>query len=366
MSFILVSPPPIDGYPPVQYQARLLALAGHRVQVVTSTLREGAVRPDFTCPGVEVHALTTGQYREGRLSRNLRLARALLRARLRAGRGAVEICYDPIGGLVSDMTPLQPRWRILHLHELLQYMDSFLENRLVKAVRGFARVVVPDEGRAAHTAEALKLDRLPLVIENYPLRAEAPLPREETGRFEVVYCGSLGFNQKLDMLIRSIPLWPAEAHLVLIGNDTTPIAGQLQDLAVAEGIRDRVHFLGWMETEAAERRLASSDLGVALLDGTLQQWRTALGASNKRFQYMKAGLPQIGDWNPAVPELLDGIGACLSTDDPEEMAGLVAAYAADPERCRAEGARAFERHQAGYNYEHVFPRLTDWLEEIRT
>lgn len=364
--FILLSPGAVDGYPPVQYQAQLLAQAGHMVQVVTSTLREGAARPDFSCPGVEVHALTARQYRKGRLTRNLRLVRALLGARLRAGRGAVEICYDPIGGFVSDMTPLRPRRRILHLHELLQSMDSFLENRLLKAVRGFARVVVPDEGRAAHTAKALKLDPPPLVIENYPLRAAVPLPREETGRFEVVYCGSLGLHQRIDMLIRSVARWPAGAHLVLIGNDTTPIAGQLRDLAAAEGVRDRVHFLGWMETEAAERRVASSDLGVALLDGTLPQWSTALGASNKRFQYMKAGLPQIGDRNPGVPDLLDGIGACLPTHEPEEVARLVTAYATDPERCRAEGARAFERHQATYNYERVFARLNDWLEGGRT
>lgn len=364
--FILLSPGAVDGYPPVQYQARLLAQAGHRVQVVTSTLRADTTRPDFTCEGVEVHAVTRSQFLRGRLRRYLLLAQTLLGARLRAGHSAIEICYDPIGSFVSDLTPLRSRRRILHLHELLQYPDSFLEKRLGKSVRKYDRVVVPDDARAAHTAETLKLDTPPLVVENYPLRAAGPLPREETGRFEVVYCGSLGLNQKLDMLIRSVSLWPSEAHLVLIGNDTTTIAGQLRALAAAEGVHGRVHFLGWMETNAAEQRLASADLGVALFDSTILQLSTALGASNKRFQYMKAGLPQIGDRNPGVTELLDGIGACLSSIDPKEIASLVAAYVTDPERCRAEGARAFIRHQATYNYERVFARLTDWLEGVGT
>lgn len=365
-SVLLVSPPPIDGYPPVQYQARLLAQAGYRVQVVTSTLRPGALKPDFSCPGVEIHALTSQRYRKGRLSRNLFFSLALLRARLQAGRAVVEICYDPIGGFISDMTPLRPRRRILHLHELLQDMDSFLEKRLVRAVQGFELIVVPDENRAAHTSKALKLGTPPLVIENYPLRADTPLSHEETGRFEVVYCGALGINQKLDVLIRSISFWPAEAHLVLIGNDTTPIAQQLRAIAAAEGVQDRVHFLGWMEIEAAEQRIASSNLGIAIFIDTHEQFRTALGASNKRFQYMKAGLPQIGDMNPGVPELLKGVGTCLSKHDPEELAGLVATYARDPMRCQAEGAQAFKRHQEKYNYEQVFDRLIHWLEAGRT
>ncbi|WPY96231.1 glycosyltransferase (plasmid) [Limimaricola variabilis] len=364
-TFILLSPPPVDGYPPVQYQARLLAEAGHRVFLVTSTRRDGETVPDFTSPGVEVRALSAAQYRSRRLTRTGLFVARLLEARLRAGRGAVEICYDPIGGFISDVTPWRPRLRILHLHELLQNFDTLhLEHRLRQTVHGFARVVVPDESRAAHTADVLRLATRPLVIENYPLRVTAPMPRRDTGRFEVVYCGSLGLNQKLDMLIRSVPLWPETAHLVLIGNDTTPIGRQLHAMVAEAGLQKRVHFLGWMETSAAEQRLADADLAVAIFDDSSEQLRTALGASNKRFQYMKAGLPQIGDMNPGVTELLDGIGVCLSAHDPEEMAGLVAAYAADPERCRAEGTRAFERHREKYNYEQVFTRLTDWVEAV--
>ncbi len=204
---------------------------------------------------------------------------------------------------------------------------------------------------------------VPLVVENYPLRATAALvaPSGRKQRFEVIYCGSLGLHQRLDAIIRSIPQWPVHADLVLIGNDTTPICQQLKVLTTDMELTKRVHFLGWMDRPTAELRLAHADLGIALLASELEQWRTALGASNKRYQFMKARLPQIGDTNPGVPELLEGIGACVdaATHDPSEIAALVNAYATDPARCADEGARAFARHQETYNYEQVFGRLQD-------
>ena len=234
------------------------------------------------------------------------------------------------------------------------------------AIRKYSLVVVPDIRRGEHTQAVLGLGHPPLVIENYPLRAVASpqVPAGSRGvRFEVVYCGSLGLHQKLDAVIRSISGWPKQVDLVLIGNDQTQTAASLRRLAEELGVLQRVRFLGWMDTANAEGRLAQADLGVAFLDADHEQWRTALTASNKRFQYMKAGLPQIGDTNPGVPELLDGIGACIDTDhDPERIAALVAAYAGNPARCEAEGARAFARHQDTFNYERAFQ---PFLEMIR-
>ncbi len=366
-SFILVSPGPIDGYPPVQYQARLLAAAGYAVEIVTSPLTHEQKAPLFSCTGVRVTCLAPSQAFSSRVKRNVSYVRALLGARMRAGREATEICYDPIGVFLSDFTPFKSRRRIAHFHELLQDPQSFLEKRLRQAVGGYQLVVVPDEVRAKHTAVNLDLRELPLVIENYPLRTQRPLERSTLlKRFEVVYCGSLGFNQKLDMVIRSVRNWPLDAHFVMIGNDNLPVAKALQNLASEQGVADKVHFVGWMETAAAEKRVASADLAVALLDDSFEQWRTALGASNKRFQYMKAGLPQIGDQNPGVSQLIEGngIGTCLKGDDPAELAGVVTGYMRDSVRCQAEGARAFELHKKVFNYEAVFDRLLVRLEEM--
>lgn len=362
-AFLLVSPGPVDGYPPVQYQARLLAGAGHAVTLVTTSLTLDETPPAFTCPGVTVRCVPAAGRRPARM---MRFARALWAARRALPRDAVEIAYDAIGLLYSDLVPGRPSRRVAHLHELLQYMDSFPERRLSRAIHRYAAVIVPDAGRAAVTQRQMGMFAPPLVIENYPLRADAPLapPKPPGARFEVVYCGSLGLHQKLDQVIQSIPMWPGNTDLVLIGQDTTATARKLRNLTGELGLSDRVQFLGWMDTPEAECRAAGADLGIALLDSGWEQWRTALGASNKRYQYMKAGLPQIGDHNPGVPELLEGIGSCVTTHEPGEIAALVTAYVTEPGRCAGEGARAFERHQTEFNYERVFQKLLDRIDTL--
>lgn len=360
-NILLVSPGPVDGYPPVQYQAKLLADAGHAVTLVTTTLVPDYTRPLFDHPGVKVLGVSSQGHRAARI---LRFANALLRVRIASPADTIEIAYDPIGLFYSDFVPFHPNRRIAHLHELLQHTDLFIERRMKRAIQKYCAVVVPDEDRADHTVQQLAMSTACLVVENYPLRADKPVlsAKHTKQRFEVVYCGSLGLNQKLDAVIHSIPDWPESADLILIGNDTTPIARSLRALTQKLGVKERVQFLGWMDTASAERRMAMSDLGVGLLDTSSMQLQTALGASNKRYQYMKAGLPQIGDQNPGVPELLKGIGACVQNHHPAEIATLVSAYVEDPVRCAEEGARAFARHQETYNYERVFKRVQDLID----
>lgn len=362
-SALLVSPGPVDGYPPVQYQARLLADAGYRVELVTLTLPPRASGADFAHPGVRVTCLPAWLAARTAL-RSAALVAAVATARRRLGGPTVEIAYDPLGVWISDLAPGRPRRRVAHFHELLQHDTRHIERRLARAVAGFDLVVVPDAARARHTRDRLALAADPLVVENLPLRAtHPPTPRDDraVAGFEVVYCGSLGLDQKLDAVIRSVPAWPPGAHLLLIGRDETAAGRRLRALTRERGMDGRVRFAGWLPLPAAEARMAQSDLGVALLDGTSEQWRTALGASNKRYQYMKAGLPQIGDCNPGVPELLEGngIGACVGAPEPAEIAALVTAYATDPARCRREGEKAFTLHRSTFHYERAFQPLLD-------
>lgn len=372
-AFLLLSPGPVDGYPPVQYQARLLADAGYRVELVTLPLRDHHVGAAFVHPGVRVTCLPGWLMRPGRtVLRIAALVAAVVAARQRLGRKrTVEICYDPIGVWIGDLAPFKPARRVAHFHEMLPNDGLWIERRLRRTIGRVDLVVVADQERARLTKHKLGLETLPLVVENYPLISPASPPfdkRTHRGSFTVVYSGSLGLNQKLDTIIRSVPYWPEGVKLTLIGRDDTPIARALHGLVLELGVADRVQFTGWMDLPAAEDRMSQADLGIALLDDATQQLRTALGASNKRYQYMKAGLPQIGDFNPGVPELIEGngIGTCLRAPDPRQIAELVRVYAADPERCASEGARAFDLHMTVYNYQAVFRHfLTIWQDAAK-
>jgi glycosyltransferase involved in cell wall biosynthesis len=355
----------VDAYPPVQYQAQLLAQAGHRVTLITTPRILEARGTSFTHSGIDIRCISSKNNFGGPLMRMRAFASALSKARRDAPRNSIEIAYDPMGAFYSDFVARRPERRVAHLHELLQFPNMFLERRLKRSVKAYDLVVVADTSRAALTQMTLGLGAAPLSIENYPLRASAPLDRgKPRKRFEVVYCGVLGLNQMLHVIIRSIPKWPDEADLILIGNKSTATAAALQKLTAELGLADRVQFLGWMDTPEAERRIAQSDLGIALLDSRFEQLRTALGASNKRFQFMKAALPQIGDGNPGVPELIqgNGVGTCVAEHEPEQIAAVVREYVENPGRRASEGARAFTLHQAEFNYERVFQRFLDRIE----
>jgi glycosyltransferase involved in cell wall biosynthesis len=367
MRALLVSPAPVDGYPPVQHQARLLADAGFHVVLITTPLAwsEGGVR--FYYSGVTVHEVAN--FGSGPLMAARRTAAfvaAITKARRRSGAVAVEIAYEPLGLLYSDLSPGRPARRIAHFHECLQAFETaWIEKRVRKSIRGYQLVVVADAARAGLLKDQLNLPDLPTVVPNYPVsKRERPNPsRAKDRRFEVVYCGSVGTQQQLDLISRSVRLWPSHAIFHVVGNATSDTARQIAESARQAGVADRVIFDGWIAYENLLARLTSADLGISLLDPVYQQWRTALGASNKRYQYMQAGLPQIGDMNPGVAELLEsqGVGRCISSLCESEVAKLVREYASDLERCRREGARAYALHLERYNYQSAFRPVLEWI-----
>ena len=258
--------------------------------------------------------------------------------------------------------------RIAHFHECLQQLDTaWIEGRVRSAIRGYQLAVVPDAERAHILANQLALSARPMVVPNFPMRdhttAAAARTRDAREPFTVIYCGSLGVQQKLDLVIRSIPEWPAHARFAIVGNANSTEGEKLRAIAREVGVDTRVDFEGWLDYAHVPARLARADLAIALLDPAFEQWRTALGASNKRYEYMRAGLPQIGDMNPGVGEMLEGqgIGRCLGAFTTAELAAIVTDYADDPSRCRAEGEKAYRLHLEKYNYPSAFQPVLDWI-----
>lgn len=363
---LLISVPPVDGYPPVQAQARLLATAGFSVTLITTPLPH-AKGTAFAAPGVNIIAMPAlGPGRVQRIRRLAHFVAAITSARRRA-RPDVEVAYDPIGMLYSDLSLTPGAFRIAHFHELLGN-SAWIERRLTRSIRRYDSVVVPDPDRGKAIAAMLGLSDDPLVVPNYPpLSSDTtpPMARADGSRFEVVFCGSLGRNQKLDLIIASIAQWSEHANLTLIGAADTPEGRVLKQQVTDAGLADRVAFSGWLELNDLPARLAQADLGVCLLDDGSPQFRTALLASNKRFQYMQAGLPQIGDMNPGVPDLLEGngIGRCISDWSAASIALIVNDYVADRHRVATEGAKALGLHRSRFNYQTGAAPLMQLIED---
>lgn len=366
---LLISPAPLDGYPPVQNQARILADRGYRVSVLT-TPKVGSEHIDFKYPGVSVTCISAAGAGRMKAAKRLSLFCTNIwrwRSQLR-GKDGIEIVYEPLGFFYSDITPAKPRVRLAHLHENLSRMDSvWLERRLQDTLRRYQFVSVADRRRGEELQKQLDLATPPFVIPNYPLVAEEdqrPAPRRQDAGFEVIYAGSVGTHQCLDLIVRSVPLWPAGSRLAIVGNDESAIGQALKRLAGDLGVADRVKFEGWVPYERIVERLSQADLAISMYSKEFSNTLDSLGASNKRYIYMKAGLPQIGDNIPGVPELLEGrgVGLCVREDSPEAIGALVRRYVEDPDRCRREGELARSLVDLEFNYENAFEPVLDEIE----
>ncbi len=368
---ILVSPGPVDGYPPVQHQCRLLAQSGIHVALITVPRLQGAGEIAFSYPGVEnkLVALREGQgWVTGvRVAEFVTRLTALRRRYL--GHPVVEIAFDPLAMFYSDLALFRPAYRIAHFHEALDgFETSWMQARLKKSIGGFSDVVCPDATRASILADQLHLSVLPWVVPNYPLLDDdacEPWNGEKNPPFEVIYAGSIGPDHKQDFMLKSLALWPKTARLTLIGNDQLPFASSLSRQAAQLGVADRFQITGWMDYGLVNKRLSRAHLGIAFFDPSILNWRVSLGASNKRYEYMRAGLPQISDMNPGVCEMVEslGIGRCIRNFLPEELACLVSEYIDFQDRCFEHGCRAYEMHRTKFNYNSAFQPLLEKLRE---
>jgi glycosyltransferase involved in cell wall biosynthesis len=261
---------------------------------------------------------------------------------------------------ISDYTLYRPTIRIAHFHESLDAFDhSWLQKRLLRVIKGYAYVVVADQRRGELLYHQLQLNTQPIVVPNYPLflsKNNIIQPEHKSRSFEIIYAGSIGIDQKLDLVLESLLYCPEHVYLTILGNSDSPIAKALRERAWEIGLSHRLNFPGWIYYDSLRDRLSQAHLAISLLNPDIPNWNNSVGASNKRYEYMRAGLPQIGDMNPGVSDILEEnrIGLCLKTFSAEELGGLITQYAKNLSRCQEEGARAFSLHREFYNYQSSF------------
>ncbi len=295
----------------------------------------------------------------------------------------VAIAYDPEAAWYL----LRRRWgrglrrplRIVHLHEmpLPEYVarspvGRFALRATLKHLRRADLVVLPDRHRAEYAQRIAGLARLPLVVMNCPRRLEhAPasqlLPflrkRGITSSNIVHYQGAVGPHHGLKNVIRSMRLWPSDAVFVIVGAAGSDYQRDLAERAEAEGVHERVIFVGRVPYDRLFSFAVGARVGITLLDGAFAQWRFAAGASNKRFEYASLGIPQVTNDLPGVRELFvdSGLALLAAYDAPESIGKAISCYLEDEALRRTTSQRARALHLSCYNYEWQFQPVLDIL-----
>lgn len=125
-----------------------------------------------------------------------------------------------------------------------------------------------------------------------------------------------------------------DARLTLVGRG--PLEGRLREEAARLRVDDRLTFGGSLPYPELPAMYRRSDVFV-LASGPRTTWREQFGFAV--VEAMGCGLPVLAGRSGSLPEVVVDEESLISPHDPEELAGRLAALAADPGLRAARGAR---------------------------
>lgn len=182
----------------------------------------------------------------------------------------------------------------------------------------------------------------------------------------VCYLGSIGFNQGLVEVAKSMYLWPKDAIFILIGPYHQKIKKKIEVESRLANVGNRVLFLGSKPHEEALSLAAGSDIGLSVIQPNTKNLLYSAGAVNKRFEYMALGLPQVTNAGIGVADIIEknDCGVCVDPKSPEQIGKAILNLLKNPEKRHAMSLNARSSHLSEFNYENQFSVVADWIESL--
>jgi glycosyltransferase involved in cell wall biosynthesis len=155
-----------------------------------------------------------------------------------------------------------------------------------------------------------------------------------------------------------------DCRLVVIGDG--PMRLELEDRVEQFDRAGRVHFLGWLESEAVADHLAAADMFVGPSRQAQDGWREAQGLTFA--EAMLAGIPVIATRSGGIPDTVqDGeTGLLVDENAPEQIAAAIERLLGDQGlamRLSEQGNQFAIRHRTRSASAQLFDRLfTDLLQ----
>jgi len=268
---------------------------------------------------------------------------------------------------------------VYHCYDL--YLPSeemgVFDKRLKPLERLFATraagLVFPSESKARLFFRTSRLWRPYMVVANAPLLqpemrsdALARAIRRRDGRAGriVLYQGSIGPACGIDVVIRSIPYWPADACLALLGIARPEgYWDRLRALAESVGAAGRVFYLVMVCYDDLLKHTCSADLGLFLPTRAQSNYVYSGTAVNKLMEYMACVVPAVVATFPELRALMKETGAGVVADasDPRSVGQAVAEMLNDRDKWRQCSRSAREAHRRKYYFEHQYAPVLEVL-----
>ena len=207
------------------------------------------------------------------------------------------------------------------------------------------------------------------VVWNCPLRKDALPRREESGgtALRLYYHGSINVELLPESVFAALSRVP-DATLHIVGYETMGSRGysdRVRQLARQYGIDGRIELVPAMPRERLFIEARKHDVGLALMptrSGNVNH-RTMVGASNKAFDYLAAGLPllvsDLPDWTQVY--VAPGYGMACDPESPDSIAAGLRSFASARARTHAMGEAGRQRVLLDWNYEHQFEHVLETI-----
>lgn len=241
----------------------------------------------------------------------------------------------------------------LHRHTLARaHCVIAVSNAVARELRA-QRVVT--ENQVAVVPNGVDVSRFAIDFDRAQFRQSIGLPA--SGPL-VGSIGELRTLKRHDDFIRAaarvVSAFP-ETHFVLAGVDTSPsseVHKQLEQLVDETGLKDRFHFLGWVED--AEKLLSAID--VFLSASETESFGLAIAEA------MAAGTAVVATATEGAQEVVadQQTGLLVPIGDVERIAESIVTLLSDGERRRQIGTRAHEVVNAKFSLE----RMVDQIERL--
>ncbi|MBI3852520.1 MAG: glycosyltransferase [Verrucomicrobia bacterium] len=374
---LFVTRPPVEILPPTLHQANILAEEGFRVSI--ACCRKPGLQNAAAGLNSAIERFSLGEnfgVRRPLSARMLEVWRLHRRVRrlVRGLHPGVVIASDADAALaVGNSAGRNGAKLVWHFHHIPEdHSESWsvaLANRYVYRNAKLPDLITNcDKSRAEVFAQKAGIDpEKTLIVPNCTrpiLRLPEPTLRktlahaipENSGI--VLYHGWVGPTHGLELAIRSMPQWPNNSFFVIKGKAGPEYAEGLKQMALKLGVAGRVifHNPGFQSFEEHYATIAGADLGWTVFEPVNINWKYQAMGSNKRFECMALGLPQIADRNPGAVEFIEGegFGLCIPWDSVEGAAAAVHRLLDDKTLHKRMAEHGRRLHLERYNYDEQY------------
>lgn len=227
--------------------------------------------------------------------------------------------------------------------------DAYLTHRLRHAARVFVESpLIAADVRSAHVVDPIVMR---MGVPRAQLVPSVPPPRTASST-TVVSVGALRKKKGHDTLIRAVaPLDGVSLRIAGEGDERPNLEALIDEL----GLGERVELLGHVDGAQVRALLDDADLFCLASRPTLTGDRD--GVPNVLIEAMARGVSIVSTRVSGIPDLLEGCGELVESDDVDALRAAIRLLRSDPERRQSLAAAALERVRADYVAEDNAQRL---------